>query len=58
MNLEKSHNRVARWDVDKWFVGDVACYRWRSPMPEDLPASEWFTTIRDALDWLMENHCD
>ena len=53
MMLDKGYSRIAKWDAEtnSWFVGDVTQYRWLDS--KDKPVTDWFCTIREAIDWLM-----
>ena len=52
--LFRSYNRTAIWnkEKDEWEILDKPRYRWTHI--DDTPATEWFSELQDALDWLIE----
>lgn len=44
----------AKWDGinNKWDVGQKRKYRWCKP--DDTPASDWFYTMAEVIDWIID----
>ena len=51
MVLQKDHDRIARWGVDKWIVEDRVVYCWTDIKGTRITG--WFDTFNDALNYLI-----
>ena len=51
MVLEKDHDRIARWDTDRWIIEDRVIYRWTDIKGRAI--TDWFTSFDKALEFLI-----
>ena len=55
MVLNKTYNRTAKWDIEKyrWRIGETNLYQWYTN--EEQSASPIYSDLTEALQWIIQH---
>ena len=55
MLLNKTYNRTAKWDIEKyrWRIGETNLYQWYTN--EEQSASPIYSDLTEALQWIIRH---